>query len=282
MCLASGDVAGDGKGSPVSPGSAPPPLPPAVSADDPALRPEAQRLAAALGLALLEPGQPPPRLLLALTARRLELRDTTGDDGPVHADFLTGKAGFRRRHGGMRQPIARAVGLHRGPPPRVLDATPGLGRDAFVLACLGCRVHLVERSPVVAALLADAMQRAAADPEVAAILAAGMRLTTADACRFMADSTTEAERAEVVCLDPMYPHRDKSALVKKEMRRLRALVGDDDDAPALLAAALAHATRRVVVKRPRLAPPLAGKKPHWTIPGRTTRFDVYLTTRAVS
>jgi len=85
-----------------------------------------------------------------------------------------------------------------------------------------------------------------------------------------------AERPEVVYLDPMYPHTGKSALQKKEMRLFRRLVGDDEDVPRLLQAALGCATKRVVVKRPRTAPPVLELKPSLAIEGKTTRFDVYL------
>ena len=73
----------------------------------------------------------------------------------------------------------------------------------------------------------------------------------------------------------MFPHRDKSALVKKEMRLFRPVVGDDDDAPALLEAALALATHRVVVKRARKAPAIAGPKPAFVLEGNSSRFDIY-------
>ena len=39
---------------------------------------------------------------------------------------------------------------------------------------------------------------------------------------------------DVVYLDPMFPHREKSALVKKEMRVFQELVGADNDADDLL------------------------------------------------
>ena len=85
----------------------------------------------------------------------------------------------------------------------------------------------------------------------------------------------ENEAPQVIYLDPMFPHRDKSAQVKKEMRLFRPLAGDDDDAPALLDAALALATHRVVVKRPRKAPAIAGKPPSYTLEGKSSRFDIY-------
>jgi 16S rRNA (guanine1516-N2)-methyltransferase len=73
----------------------------------------------------------------------------------------------------------------------------------------------------------------------------------------------------------MFPHRDKSALVKKEMRLFRPLVGDDMDAPALLEAALVLASHRVVVKRPRKAPIIDGPKPGYSLDGKSSRYDIY-------
>ena len=78
-----------------------------------------------------------------------------------------------------------------------------------------------------------------------------------------------------VYLDPMFPHRDKSALVKKEMQVFRQVVGDDDDASQLLEAALGCARYRVVVKRPRKAPAIAGPEPAARVEGKSSRYDIY-------
>lgn len=85
-----------------------------------------------------------------------------------------------------------------------------------------------------------------------------------------------ARHPAVVYLDPMYPHRSKSALVKKEMRILRILVGDDEDSAKLLTSALQVANKRVVVKRPAYAPPLTGLEPNLVFKTKNNRFDVYL------
>jgi 16S rRNA (guanine1516-N2)-methyltransferase len=82
-------------------------------------------------------------------------------------------------------------------------------------------------------------------------------------------------RPDVIYLDPMYPHRDKSALVKKEMRYARALVGEDTDAGELLDIALKTARRRVAVKRPKSAAPLPGPQPAAEIASTNTRYDIY-------
>jgi 16S rRNA (guanine1516-N2)-methyltransferase len=193
--------------------------------------------------------------------------------GPIRADFVAGAVAHRRHFGGgSGQMIARAVGIQPGIRPTVLDATAGLGRDAFVLAQLGCALTMIERQPVIAALLEDGLQRALADPEVAPIVAQ-MCLMRGNAIDLM--GAWDGQPPQVVYLDPMFPPRDKSALVKKEMRLFRPLAGDDDDAPALLEAALALATNRVVVKRPRKAPAIAGEKPSYALEGNSSRFDVY-------
>ncbi|MCW3149180.1 class I SAM-dependent methyltransferase [Stutzerimonas stutzeri] len=193
--------------------------------------------------------------------------------GPVRVDFVEGAAAHRRQFGGgSGQMIAKAVGIQPGVRPRVLDATAGLGRDAFVLATLGCEVTLIERQPLIAALLEDGLQRARQDAEVA-LIAARMTLLQGNAIERL--QLWEGEPPQVIYLDPMFPHRDKSALVKKEMRLFRPLVGDDLDAPALLAAALQLASHRVVVKRPRKAPAIDGIKPGYSLEGKSSRYDIY-------
>lgn len=224
------------------------------------------------------PTCPSEGLALIATDQGLALIGPPADHGkPLIADFVSGKANHRRRFGGGRgQLVAKACGLGKGVTPWIVDATAGLGRDAFVLASLGAEVLMLERSPPVFALLEDALSRARDDDEIQPI-AARLRLSHIDAARELSKVVSEMDfEPQVVHLDPMFPHRSKSALVKKEMRLFRALAGDDDDAPQLLEAALAVATHRVVVKRPRQAPPIAGPKPAHVIEGKTSRYDLYV------
>ena len=255
----------------------------AVPAESPADLAAAVALATDLALPLAADLPILPTHLLILTEQRLELRQLEADaPGPVYVDFIVGTAAHRRQFGGGRgQPLARAVGLKGGAMPTVIDATAGLGQDAFVLASLGCRVQMVERSPIITALLRDGLQRAAQDPEIGSWVRERLSLCQADGREYLR-SLREDQRPEVVYLDPMYPHRRKTALAGKEMRLLRQLVGDDQDTAELLAAALACARRRVVVKRPRLAPTLAGPAPHGQIITPKTRFDLYWAAPGVS
>ena len=155
----------------------------------------------------------------------------------------------------------------------MLDATAGLGRDGFVLASLGCKVILHERHPVVAALLYDGLQRAYDDIEIGPWMKENMSLVFGSSHTLLAQCPSVPD---VVYLDPMFPHREKSALVKKEMRVFQDLVGADTDADNLLDFAYPLASKRVVVKRPDYAPFLNDKAPSMQIKTKKNRFDVYV------
>ena len=194
---------------------------------------------------------------------------------PVFVDFVGGKSGHRRKFGGGKgQDVAKAVGLNKGAKPFVIDATGGLGRDGFVLASLGCTVTLIERSPVIAALLNDGLKRARKDPEVGEI-ASRMSLINGDSKEVMEALFAEQKKGDVVYLDPMFPHREKSALVKKEMRLFQDLLGNDPDSDQLLEPALKLAEYRVVVKRPKGAPDLNLQTPTYRLEGKACRYDIH-------
>lgn len=219
-----------------------------------------------------DPAAPSPSFAFEQGEDRLLLRALHRPQyGPISADWQSPDV-RRRVQGGKRQLLARAVGLNKRAALHVVDATAGLGRDAYVLAALGATLTLIERSRPVSALLADALARAQAAQDPAA---ARMRHVEADAIDWL---QAHPRSADVVLLDPMYPHSGKSALAKKEMQLLRELNGGDADADALLPVAMAAATRRVVVKRPLKAPPLAGHEPSLSLAGSQARFDLYLIT----
>ncbi|WP_275076716.1 16S rRNA (guanine(1516)-N(2))-methyltransferase RsmJ [Providencia rettgeri] len=217
---------------------------------------------------------PDATMALVLTPENLQLRKLDEPKlGGIFVDFVSGAMAHRRKFGGGRgEAVAKAVGIKKEYLPDVIDATAGLGRDAFVLAALGCRVRMLERHPVVAALLDDGLQRGYQDAEIGPWLQERMSLIHASSITALSDITPAPD---VIYLDPMYPHRQKSALVKKEMRVFQSLVGADDDADALLAPAITLAKRRVVVKRPDYAEPLAGQKAPSAVTTKSHRFDIY-------
>ena len=214
-------------------------------------------------------------MILGFVDDVLCLRRAGDKEKPVAVDFVGGKAGHRRKFGGGKgQDIAKAVGLNKGVTPHVLDGTGGLGRDAFVLASLGCTVTLIERSPVIAALLQDGIDRATLDPEVG-VIARRMSLINEDSRLAMQSMAEAGKLFDVVYLDPMFPHREKSALVKKEMRIFQDLLSGDPDADELLEPAESLAEYRVVVKRPKMAPDLAAKEPTYRLEGKACRYDIH-------
>lgn len=198
----------------------------------------------------------------------------------ISARFHGAGMDYRREKGGGRSElIAKAVGLKGGKSPMVIDATAGLGVDAFVLASLGCRVTMLERVPAVNALLRNGLERsrlyaAEEDAKLQAILSR-MRLVQTDATGYL-NNLEEEEFPDVIYLDPMFPERKKSAAVKKEMQIFHKLIGPDDDADRLFQVALARARDRVVVKRPRVAPSLTDRSPSHSIEGKRNRYDIYL------
>ncbi|WP_058973261.1 16S rRNA (guanine(1516)-N(2))-methyltransferase RsmJ [Type-D symbiont of Plautia stali] len=213
-------------------------------------------------------------MALVLTSEHLELRKRDEPKlGGIFVDFVSGAMAHRRKFGGGRgEAVAKAVGIKGGYLPDVVDATAGLGRDAFVLAALGCRVRMLERHPVVAALLDDGLRRGYEDAEIGGWLRERLTLLHVVSQQALSDITPAPD---VVYLDPMYPHRQKSALVKKEMRVFQSLVGPDEDADALLEPARRLAKKRIVVKRPDYAPPLAGVETQSAVITKSHRFDIY-------
>jgi len=245
----------------------------AVTSSKTDLEKDAQSLANELDLPFtLDPAQ--YDFILQLTPKHLGLLKTGKKMLPLFVDFLSGKLSYRREHASLRnESLARALGLNHRTSPLIVDATAGLGRDSFILASLGFEIQLLERSPIIHALLEDGMNRARLNAHVAPIINR-MHLTQTDAKIWLENSI---DQPDIVYLDPMFPDRQKTALVKKEMQFFQDVLGHDLDAEELLSAALACAHKRVVVKRPRLADPINGPTPSFSMKGSSSRFDIYLT-----
>ncbi|RYE63603.1 MAG: 16S rRNA methyltransferase [Oxalobacteraceae bacterium] len=192
---------------------------------------------------------------------------------PLIVDFVGGAVGHRFRSGeGRKQDLPKAVGFSSGTIPDVVDATAGLGRDAFLLASLGARVTLIERSETMHALLLEGLERARAEGGRHAETVSRMTLVHGDSCVLLPQM-----KPQVILIDPMHPPRDKTALVKKEMRLIRDIVGTDADSVQLMQAALEAAQNRVVLKWPLRAEPMPGvRKPSHQILGKSTRYDVFV------
>ena len=208
---------------------------------------------------------------------RLELHENkvSRTSGPILVDFLSGHTAYRFHHNRtISQPLARAVGIKKGYRPTVCDLTAGFGNDGFVLASLGCKVILVERSPVIWALLADGIIRGkSAHGPIGETIRNNILLFRAESHQFIKDDT---HAFETIYLDPMYPQTNRRALSKRNIRVIRDLVGKDEDCAELLILAQNAATERVVVKRPHGAPYLGSEKPSCKVESKKHRYDIYL------
>lgn len=220
---------------------------------------EAEYLAAHYGF-ILTTGNVLPRLNLSIHG--LEL--ITAKFKPLRLDFTATN---------LQNRVQQSQGLLKACKPspnlKIIDATAGLGRDAFILASSGADVLMLERHPILAAMLADAIRRLESTSENFGSLA----VMYTDAKDYLFELVA-VNAPDVIYLDPMHPERKKSALVKKEMQILQEIIGPDKDAITLLATAIIAAKQRVVMKWPQKSPPLI--PPKYSIHGTTVRFDVYV------
>lgn len=193
--------------------------------------------------------------------------------GELCVDFVSGAVAHRLRSGGgRRQALAKAMGLRSGKTPMIVDATAGLGRDSFILASLGAQVIMIERSEKIHGLLLQGMKRAVQEGGKFREIIGRMTLLKGDAKDLLLGMSAEA-----VLIDPMHPPRTNSALVKRELRQVREIVGDDEDAADLVTVALMNARNRVVLKWPAKANPITGIKPcSHQISGKSIRYDVFM------
>lgn len=197
---------------------------------------------------------------------------------PIFIDFT--EASWERRLfniSSKTELAGQALGLNKKDEPVVFDANAGLGQDSFVFAALGAKVLCCERSPLAYCLLLDALQRAKNDSRVSQI-AQRIELIKDDAIIRIAHG--DVSHAQSLYLDPMFPEKKQQALAKKEMQVFQQLIGADHDAEQLIQAALdflvsSESCKRVVLKRPRLAPVLFSEKLGRQVEGNSTRFDIY-------
>lgn len=183
-------------------------------------------------------------------------------------DCRPGSRDLSRNHA-----LAKALGKSR----TVIDATAGLGQDAMFMACLGYQVTAIERSEILIKLVRDLLDNLDADNPCSRAVSERLRLIQGDAIDLLPQCEhPDVVYPDVIYMDPMFPpKRRSSALPRKEIQLIRAVVGDDPDSEKLFHAALTSAGKRLVVKRPHYAPPLA-ENAHHCIKSKLLRYDVYL------
>ncbi|MDG2091321.1 MAG: class I SAM-dependent methyltransferase [Gammaproteobacteria bacterium] len=213
-----------------------------------------------------------------LSLQCLNLKAGETHKQPTKVDFQDAALLHRKNGFGKNQGLAKAVGLNKHEPMHVLDATAGLGRDAFILASMGCQVNMLEQSAVIYSLLFDGIKRTenSEDEELKSIIQ-NMSLHHASAQDWFNEIMQGAKaKPDVIYLDPMFPPRNKNANVKKDIGLLQEILGFDEGNDSLLEAAKKCAKHRVVVKKPGGKVIKGGIKPSFIVPGKTAHFEVFV------
>lgn len=216
-----------------------------------------------------------------MAPKSVELRETdagltlVGDSMELRCDFEEMLP--RIKPGRLQQELlVKAAKIKGAQSPTAIDCTAGLGQDSFLLAAAGFTVRMFERDETIAALLEDGLMRAGNNPMISSV-AKRMSLDRSDSLQYLESLAQSSEQApDVIYLDPMFPARQKSAAVKKKFQLLHVLEKPCDEAEedALIRAAFAASSRKVVIKRPVKGGHLAGIKPSYSITGKAVRYDV--------
>ena len=216
-----------------------------------------------------------------MAPKSVELRETdagltlVGDSMELRCDFEEMLP--RIKPGRLQQELlVKAAKIKGAQSPTAIDCTAGLGQDSFLLAAAGFTVRMFERDETIAALLEDGLMRAGNNPMISSV-AKRMSLDHSDSLQYLESLAQSSEQApDVIYLDPMFPARQKSAAVKKKFQLLHVLEKPCDEAEedALIRAAFAAGSRKVVIKRPVKGGHLAGIKPSYSITGKAVRYDV--------
>ncbi|MBA4696192.1 MAG: class I SAM-dependent methyltransferase [Legionella sp.] len=169
---------------------------------------------------------------------------------------------------------------------KILDATAGWGKDAFLLARFGADLTLLERHPVMACLLEHALEEYQQWNVENNHSALNISLYNQDAVYYLERLSSDCY-PDIIYLDPMHPTRKKAALVKNKMQVLQKLIfntktGMDhlaclegtEEIRNLIQLARQKVTDCVIVKWPQRS--LAVLPPHSSTPGKTVRFDRYM------
>lgn len=154
---------------------------------------------------------------------------------------------------------------------RAIDATAGMGEDAFLLAAQGYEVTLYEQNPVIAALLKDALRRARKNMILKEI-AERMKLVEGNSVECM---EKQLDPVDVIYLDPMFPARQKSGLINKKLQLIQKLEPPCSAETDLFDAAIKANPSKIIVKRPLKSEFLAERKPSYTLNGKAIRYDCY-------
>ncbi|QFQ32731.1 16S rRNA methyltransferase [Buchnera aphidicola (Aphis fabae)] len=214
-------------------------------------------------------------IALIINNNTLELyHRLTPHEKTIKVDFLSKQNNYRcLKFKKKNEALYKALGIKKNYFPYVIDATAGFGRDAFLIAFWGCYVLMLERHPIIAALLKDGLQRAHESQKIGNWLKQRLHLMFYDSFKMLEIPILQPD---IIYLDPMYPINKKKALPKKNMQFLRNIIKNSDNHENLLNISRKFAKKRIIVKRPSYAQPLSKEKVKFSISNKNHRFDIYL------
>ena len=210
--------------------------------------------------------KPGPKLTILFHAKGVSL---TGYGLSYQGDFESML--HRVTNGRLQHEMLIRAAKSDKPGRKAIDATAGMGEDAFLLAAQGYEVTLFEQNPVIAVLLKDALRRAKKHP-VLKDIASRMNLVQDNSVEGMSKLL---DPVDVIYLDPMFPARQKSSLINKKLQLIQKLEPPCSEETDLFDAAISASPSKIIVKRPLKSEFLAGRKPSYTLNGKAIRYDCY-------
>ena len=210
--------------------------------------------------------KPGPKLTILFHAKGVSL---TGYGLSYQGDFENML--HRVTNGRLQHEMLVRAAKSDKPGRKAIDATAGMGEDAFLLAAQGYEVTLFEQNPVIAVLLKDALRRAKKHP-VLKDIASRMNLVQDNSVEGMSKLL---DPVDVIYLDPMFPARQKSSLINKKLQLIQKLEPPCSEETDLFDAAISASPSKIIVKRPLKSEFLAGRKPSYTLNGKASRYDCY-------
>ena len=210
--------------------------------------------------------KPGPKLTILFHAKGVSL---TGYGLSYQGDFENML--HRVTNGRLQHEMLVRAAKSDKPGRKAIDATAGMGEDAFLLAAQGYEVTLFEQNPVIAVLLKDALRRAKKHP-VLKDIASRMNLVQDNSVEGMSKLL---DPVDVIYLDPMFPARQKSSLINKKLQLIQKLEPPCSEETDLFDAAISASPSKIIVKRPLKSEFLAGRKPSYTLNGKAIRYECY-------
>lgn len=172
--------------------------------------------------------------------------------------------------------LARAMGLKSGKKkPIVLDASAGALGDSMLMYSYGLeKLYLVERHPLIAALILNALRE---------IDTAKIEFYFGEVSNFINEKYDSINGSassfivnyDIAFYDPMYEAKNMKAAPKKEMFIFREIIRADQDNVEIAKQLLNNCNDRLVIKRSNKAKPLL-PHPCMCVKGKSTSYDVYL------